>query len=254
MSQGLKLLVESGPRSGEEIALVGGRLTLGREPGVDVVLPGDDAISRLHAEIVSTELGYVVRNQSPNGTFVNGQPAGQTPLIAGDRIAIGAQYVLVVGEANAPARLPVSRPAPPARSRPAVSAAVASRPAPPTRRAPSRRLLPTWVVVYLWFMGALFLVLFLAFGLNLAPAGADSLAKVRAEEKAYGTSHNWRADETDRLLALLDRALVAERQGDTTSAVELYREALAFRRPPDASSPVSRYATGRMAALATGNP
>jgi HD-GYP domain-containing protein (c-di-GMP phosphodiesterase class II) len=66
-------------------------LTVGRSPGVEVSLP-DTSLSRRHAELVRTELGWAVRDLgSKNGTFLNGIRVGQA-----DR-ALHARDVLQCG-------------------------------------------------------------------------------------------------------------------------------------------------------------
>jgi pSer/pThr/pTyr-binding forkhead associated (FHA) protein len=50
----------------------------------------DSGVSRRHAQLVTGEDGTAVSDLgSTNGTFVNGAPAGRTPLRDGDRITIG---------------------------------------------------------------------------------------------------------------------------------------------------------------------
>jgi Nif-specific regulatory protein len=85
-------LVVRDPVAGEHVVRLppGGRLVLGRAPSNDVVLH-DERASRVHAEVLATDAGWVVRDlESRNGTTVNGQPvSGEHPLAAGDVVRIG---------------------------------------------------------------------------------------------------------------------------------------------------------------------
>ena len=80
---------ESG--SGETNQLALGTTTLGRESDNDIVLD-EAAVSRKHAEIITNESGYHLRDlDSTNGTFVNRQKVGegQHLLNHGDVIRLG---------------------------------------------------------------------------------------------------------------------------------------------------------------------
>jgi len=80
------------PVAGRRIVplVAGERVTLGRAPGNTVVLH-DERASRLHAEVVSTSEGWVVRDlQSRNGTFLaGGRLVADHRLSAGDLFQIG---------------------------------------------------------------------------------------------------------------------------------------------------------------------
>jgi transcriptional regulator with GAF, ATPase, and Fis domain len=84
------------PAVGESIVRLvpGQRVTLGRAPTNEVVLH-DERASRVHAEIVSTAGGWLVRDlQSRNGTTVNGTVViSDRPLVGGDVIRIGLVQV-----------------------------------------------------------------------------------------------------------------------------------------------------------------
>ena len=84
------------PAVGESMVrlIPGKRVTLGRSPSNDVVLH-DERASRVHAEIVSTAGGWLVRDlQSRNGTTVNGTLViSDRPLVSGDVIRIGLVQV-----------------------------------------------------------------------------------------------------------------------------------------------------------------
>lgn len=64
-------------------------LTLGRDPTNDVILTSN-GVSRRHAMIEPSLLGYVVRDRSANGTWVNGERVeGHCLLGQGDVMRIG---------------------------------------------------------------------------------------------------------------------------------------------------------------------
>jgi len=64
---------------------------LGRDPANDVVVNGDDSVSRFHAEITFEEGAFYVNDKgSTNGTFLNGKPViRRTALADGDRVRVG---------------------------------------------------------------------------------------------------------------------------------------------------------------------
>ena len=65
------------------------KTTIGREPGNDLFCD-DSSISRQHACVVKDEHGFHVQDLgSTNGTFVNGQPVDQQPLVDGDKVQVG---------------------------------------------------------------------------------------------------------------------------------------------------------------------
>ena len=105
---------------GREYAITGASLVFGREAGCDVVVPGKD-VSRRHAEIISTPKGYVIVDQSTNGTFVNDQRVeGQRVLARADVIRLGDETFRFYADsapppapAAAPAAPPPAPPAPP---------------------------------------------------------------------------------------------------------------------------------------------
>ena len=66
-------------------------LSIGRDPGCDVVL-GVPGVSRRHADIVPGSLGYLVKDSSMNGVFVNGARVSQARWLGvGDVIRIGTE-------------------------------------------------------------------------------------------------------------------------------------------------------------------
>ena len=77
-------------RAGKPFADVDlGEVTIiGREPGVDLLLPSD-GVSRHHARLTHTEDGWLLEDLwSRNGTFVNRRRVRRKPLADGDRIEI----------------------------------------------------------------------------------------------------------------------------------------------------------------------
>jgi len=63
--------------------------TIGRRTAADLQIVSTD-VSREHAEIVSDGVQYVLRDRgSRYGTFVNGEPVSERPLLSGDRIRLG---------------------------------------------------------------------------------------------------------------------------------------------------------------------
>lgn len=88
---------------GREYTIVGSPLVLGREAGCDVVVTSK-RVSRRHAEIVATAQGYLLRDTSTNGTFVNGERIdGERVLRRADVVRVGDDefrfYVDAVAEA-----------------------------------------------------------------------------------------------------------------------------------------------------------
>jgi hypothetical protein len=73
-----------------------GRWVLGRGSGVDVVLGGDDAVSRTHAEIAVRAGLCLIRDlDSCNGTLLNGRLVGRARLLRGDVLVLGETVIRV---------------------------------------------------------------------------------------------------------------------------------------------------------------
>jgi hypothetical protein len=91
--------IEVGKRSGREMILTKEKTTIGRAEACDIGLFGDNAIERMHANILLAGNRYYVEDAStPAGTFVNDQPVvGRVPLKSGDKIRVGSN-VLCFGE------------------------------------------------------------------------------------------------------------------------------------------------------------
>lgn len=83
------LLVTEGHRAGAQWALSGDKVTAGRSGDSDVFLD-DITVSRQHAEMVSSDQGWVLRDVgSLNGTYVNGRRVEEATLTNGDELQIG---------------------------------------------------------------------------------------------------------------------------------------------------------------------
>jgi pSer/pThr/pTyr-binding forkhead associated (FHA) protein len=66
-------------------------LSIGRDPGCDLVL-GIAGVSRRHADIVPGSLGYLIKDSSMNGVYVNGARVSQARWLGvGDVIRIGTE-------------------------------------------------------------------------------------------------------------------------------------------------------------------
>jgi len=87
------------PSGGRLVSLVDGKeyavpekgLVIGRDAGCDVVVPRNE-VSRRHAELAPTEDGYVIRDTSSNGVFVNGDKIqGSLRLSRSDVIRVGGE-------------------------------------------------------------------------------------------------------------------------------------------------------------------
>ena len=87
------------PSGGRLVSLVDGKeyavpergLVIGRDAGCDVVVPRNE-VSRRHAELAATEDGYVVRDTSSNGVYVNGERIqGSLRLSRADVIRVGGE-------------------------------------------------------------------------------------------------------------------------------------------------------------------
>ena len=88
------------------------RLTIGRGPDCDIILP-DRVVSRRHACIERRNGDYfILDDHSKNGTFVNGEPVTEAPrqLIDGDEIQIALRFRLTFVDAGATAPLSLDSP------------------------------------------------------------------------------------------------------------------------------------------------
>jgi pSer/pThr/pTyr-binding forkhead associated (FHA) protein len=67
-------------KTGEVFPLTGRRISIGRDLDCDVVLP-DNGVSRRHASIAPVPGGYILSDESSNGTLVNGKQMGATRIL-----------------------------------------------------------------------------------------------------------------------------------------------------------------------------
>jgi pSer/pThr/pTyr-binding forkhead associated (FHA) protein len=111
---------------GKEYAVADAGLVFGRDASCDVVVPQNE-VSRRHAEIVPGEQGYVLRDTSANGVYVNGERVqGSAKLARADIVRIGTEEFRFYADVLAPTP-PTSMPA-----APAAPVAAAPKAAPPT--------------------------------------------------------------------------------------------------------------------------
>ncbi|HWH50949.1 MAG TPA: FHA domain-containing protein, partial [Gemmatimonadaceae bacterium] len=136
---------------GKEYVITESGVLIGRDPGAEVVVAQNE-VSRKHAEVVPVEMGYVVRDLSANGVFVNGARVDRSQLLArSDVIRVGSEefrfYADVapaaVAEAEPPAA-PIADAGPPAV---ATAAASASAPTEPARPAVTRPVLASLEII-----------------------------------------------------------------------------------------------------------
>lgn len=82
-----------GAVAGQSFAVAAtGRTTIGRLDDCNIVISGDETVSRHHAYIEAASGSYVLSDDSStNGTFVNGARVTQQTLAAGDVVTVGAQ-------------------------------------------------------------------------------------------------------------------------------------------------------------------
>ena len=96
------LTIVGGPHDGKTMPIAKPRVTLGRTEDNDVAV-GEPWVSRGHAEIVRSDVGYHLRDLgSTNGTFVNGLGIGKEHLLRhGDHIGLGNSKVSLVFRTDA---------------------------------------------------------------------------------------------------------------------------------------------------------
>ncbi|MGD9752831.1 MAG: FHA domain-containing protein [Acidimicrobiia bacterium] len=78
------------------VGLTGSQVTVGSAAANDIVIEGDQTVSRLHAAIVAYGPSWCVRDLgSSNGTTVNGRPVlGDHRLRNGDEICLGQASII----------------------------------------------------------------------------------------------------------------------------------------------------------------
>ena len=117
-------MAQTGPASGQEFALEGDELVIGRAADNPVSIP-DTSVSRKHALVRKTADGWAVSDLgSGNGTMLNGEAiADETPLSDGDVITLGdteLRYAGAGGAAADPGDATADNPAGANRARPPV--------------------------------------------------------------------------------------------------------------------------------------
>jgi pSer/pThr/pTyr-binding forkhead associated (FHA) protein len=114
---------------GREYAVPAEGLVIGRDASCDVVVPTSE-VSRRHAQIIPSNEGYVLKDTSTNGVFVNGERVSVTHTLGrGDIIRVGNEdfrfYADLVVDATPPDVTPT--PAEPAAAAEAAREAAAVR-------------------------------------------------------------------------------------------------------------------------------
>jgi ABC-type multidrug transport system ATPase subunit len=123
-----QFLFLTGPRSGQSVRFVQPSFWIGRDPRCELAFdPATDLqVSGRHAEVTFAGGAYQLRDQSTNGTFVNGQQVKNAVLRDGDTIQLGAGGpqirfgVIATAEAQrpvAPTRRPPEQEQPPVQPR-----------------------------------------------------------------------------------------------------------------------------------------
>jgi hypothetical protein len=88
----------------------GAPLSVGKSPGNDIVVDGDDAVSRLHARLERLGTAWCITDLgSRNGTIVNGELITSRKLYDGDEIILGRTR-LVLLDSSARKGGPTTRP------------------------------------------------------------------------------------------------------------------------------------------------
>jgi hypothetical protein len=140
MTDDSRLVMREGPQPGQTFVLDQDSLTLGRDPGNEIMI-GDPQVSRQHARITRQGGLTVIEDAgSTNGTFVNGlRLAGPHTLTDGDVISLGDAVTLSYHSADIAMTEPLG-------GQPTVSTAPPSYeppPPPPPSYEPSPTYMPT---------------------------------------------------------------------------------------------------------------
>jgi HD-GYP domain-containing protein (c-di-GMP phosphodiesterase class II)/pSer/pThr/pTyr-binding forkhead associated (FHA) protein len=92
----MRLLCVEGKNKDSVWELKGNRTLIGRDAKCDIVID-DSALSRIHAEIVREENGFVLHDKnSSNGSYINGDRVRQQVLLPDDQIEIGKTKIEVL--------------------------------------------------------------------------------------------------------------------------------------------------------------
>ena len=99
------VVIVEGPGAGQEYPLEKAVSVLGREKGVDILLP-DTAVSRRHAALAPEGAAFRLRDLgSTNGTLLNGKKIRESAIRHGDRFQVGnttLQFVVEEREGGGP--------------------------------------------------------------------------------------------------------------------------------------------------------
>jgi hypothetical protein len=107
----VQVRILTGPNAGARLRVDKPAVTFGRAPECDLTLD-QGFVSREHGRITLTDKGWVLENQSPNGTVVGGKKVTRKPrpIESGQVVSIGEQDVFEVVSLSEP---PDEAPAPP---------------------------------------------------------------------------------------------------------------------------------------------
>jgi pSer/pThr/pTyr-binding forkhead associated (FHA) protein len=135
----------TGATGGRLISLVDGKeyeipqtgVCIGRDASCEVVVAQNE-VSRRHAEIVPEEHGYVVRDLSTNGVYVNGERVSSAQKLSrADVVRVGSEEFRFYADVPRAEPAPTAAPAPAPATAPAAAAAPAPTPAPAPMSAPA---------------------------------------------------------------------------------------------------------------------
>lgn len=91
---GTQLTGIAGLYASHTFPLVGGTITIGRDPECNVSLANDPTVSRIHARIVLEDAGHTLYDEgSSNGTYVNGVLMRSCLLAPGDILQCGGSQL-----------------------------------------------------------------------------------------------------------------------------------------------------------------
>lgn len=89
-SQKMKFVIGKGPYAGQEFEFAQDSVFIGRAPDNDLILADDAKVSRRHAEIKRTDLGYEILNLSEkNSIYIDGEVRSRWLLKSGQRVVLG---------------------------------------------------------------------------------------------------------------------------------------------------------------------
>lgn len=99
-SSAIKLIIGQGPYAGQVFEFSKQSIFIGRSTENDLVLADDAKVSRRHAEIKKTDLGFEILNLSEkNNIYINGDVRPRWLLKSGERIVLGqTDFTFVIVE------------------------------------------------------------------------------------------------------------------------------------------------------------